>query len=1126
MSNVESDTDPRISVVVPNFNGMATIRACIESIQENAGYDDWELVVVDGGSTDGSLEYLNSLPSIRVIEEPLRGVAVALNTAIARTGRNDVVRIHADVAIETPGFLRLLADAARTAPKAGVVGVKLVYPDDRIQSVGRNLVTGIGANDRHANLRCFQPDDGKAGGSPMEVDCAPGAVAYYRRETIDATGGLDESYWPCWGDDDDFCMMARCRGFKVYVHTGVRAVHHSGKWSPISHQWIWDRGEVAYKAPLLKQATMEAHWDYWQKKWGWHPRFPDVSEIRRLYGDTEICWQIGERMRFQPTSWPPSVDVVMVTWNNLKTLQRTFEHLARTQYPSLEVHVADNSSTDGTLAYLDELKARFPFPLHVRRLPVNTGVAVGFNSAIVAGHGELVARLDDDVVVPPDWLAKLVDRFRQRPFAGCVGPKILNDNANRDIQCGPYRLYPSLYGHDGEPDAGQADYLARAVHVRGCCNVYRRDVLDRCGLFDLRFSPSQFDDPDHHAALGVAGWEILYDGTVGVVHALNSGTGKTFAALSNQAANQQKLFGKWGEDIWMLLDRAIDLSREGRYLPNDGDTSAFLERLPPPGSFPCLGGLTLSDVDRAKRLKATTYREAGRRGDTNLGNIWDEYRELAASKRRDGFPAQAADVLHAALDLAPWRADLLADLALTYERLGQPERAHKLLRRAVRLTPDDAALRARLTAASAAPRAAGRAGTPADRSGEIGESTLIRAAATGRSHLRVLIVNTFEPRAAGGDMHQLKKTQQHLEALGVHVDVCYTPRPDPRGYDLVHVYNLWFPQQTLPQVKAIRVAAPDVPIVMTPIYWDMTEKAWADHAVPYVFVSSLNEPDLDAKLARLPDPTVKVNGWARSQRHEPNFHGYEEYQREILGFVDWLLPQSELEMKNLESTLGVTKPYTLVTNAAEPGIFEAATPDAFVRAHGVRDFVVTVGLVEQRKNQLMLLYALRRTGLPVVVIGRNYDRNYLRLCREFAPPKTLFIEHLPHDMLASALKAARVFALPSWMECASFASIEAALAGCSMVVSNRTSEPEYFGNDAYLCDPANVVSIRDAVVHAYRNYAEDAPKRDRLRTTFTTERTWPRAAEQTLQAYRMALALRSGQHARELDGDPTLPAMA
>jgi glycosyltransferase involved in cell wall biosynthesis len=226
-------------------------------------------------------------------------------------------------------------------------------------------------------------------------------------------------------------------------------------------------------------------------------------------------------------------------------------------------------------------------------------------------------------------------------------------------------------------------------------------------------------------------------------------------------------------------------------------------------------------------------------------------------------------------------------------------------------------------------------------------------------------------------------------------------------------------------------------------------------------------------------------------------------------------------MANMKATLGVSRPYTVVRNAAEPAVFDAATKDWFEREYGVKDFVLTVGLVEVRKNQLMLLHALKDQPFPVVVIGRNYNRHYMRLCREFAGKKheTLFIEHLPHDLLASALKAARVFALPSWMECASFAIVEAALAGCPLVVSDRTSEPEYFGDDAYYCDPADVDSIRDAVLRAYEGRDADAPKRARLQDLFRNRYTWKNAGLSTLEGYRKAFEGRG----LAFPGDPAPP---
>lgn len=1105
-----------VSIVIPHLNGLEILKACIRSIKETAGHPDYEIIVVDGGSTDGSLEWLGQEPGIQLVSMPQRGVAMAINVGIARTGRRDVVRVHSDVVFETEGWLDLLAGAAEELPAAGVIGATLLLPDGRIHSSGRNILTGVGIHERHSYRRQFAADGGP--GTPVEVDAVAGAVCYMKREVLDRSGGLDERYWPQYLDDDDLCMMARHAGFKVYVHEGVKAIHHSSVWTPTTGQHIRGTAVNLEKLAAVRRVILNGHISRWHEKWGFNPVIPDLAEIRRLYGGTEICWRIGEPMRFHCEQWPPTVDIVMVTWNNRAVLERCLDSLATTRYDlsRLHLHIADNGSKDGTLEYLEELATpgRFPFRITVHSLPVNTGVAVGFNWSIVKGDGQLVARMDDDVIVPPEWLERLVEGFRRRPYAGAVGPKILNDNPIHDIQCGPFRMYPFIYAHENEPDQGQADYVARVAHIRGCLNVYRRDTLEACGLFDLRFSPSQFDDPDHHAAMLVCGYELIYDGRVGVIHALNSGAGRTWAALSNQKANQSKLYGKWGQDIWKTLDQAIELSHEGRHLPLEGDTSAFLAGLTEPAAFPSFQETELTPAERNERLGVLEIRDQALAGDGLFGEIWSDMREQARALRRDGNARIAVHVLHSLVDLQPrsWRA--LHDLALTYVELGENERARPIAIRAQRLAPDEPEandLVARICQADRHDQADLVAGhgsngaSPADRSSEIGEPTLTVQRGGKARGMKVLMVNTFERRVAGGDMHQIKKTAQHLEQLGVDVTVQYTASPDPRGYDLVHVWNLWFPHQTLPQLKGIKVAAPDIPVVMTPIYWDMSEKDWADKTIPRLFAQTTSPQELQAKLSQLAGDTLTMNGRRRSQRAEPNYSGYWTYQREILEMVDHLLPNSEREVVNLRQTLGVSLPYTVIHNGAEPAVFDAATPDLFREKYGLSDFILTVGLVENRKNQLMMLHALKNCGIPLVVIGRNYDRTYLRLCQRHAPPDTLFIEHLPHEELASAMKAARVFALPSWMECASFANVEAALAGCAMVVSDRTSEPEYFGDRAYYCDPASVDSIRDAIMKAYRYYETDAPKREQLREQFTRMFTWENAAARILGAYQQVL---------------------
>jgi GT2 family glycosyltransferase/glycosyltransferase involved in cell wall biosynthesis len=1096
-----------VAIVVPVHNSKATLKSCLETARELAGDADARWIAVDGGSNDGGLEWLRKQSWIQTIQIEGRGVARALNAAAAAAPGCDLVRLHADVVIETQDWLRTLQKQIGDLPRAAVAGGKLVYADDRIQSLGRRFVSGLGMHPRHVNLHQFEPDSPRFGGAPREVDAVAGAFCYIRREAYDRAGGFDEHYAPLYGDDDDFCTMARFLNYKVYAIPSVKAVHYTFAQSAATRLYIRDAQQNATKLVECKKTILAEHGKYWTRKWGWNPHLPDLQEIRRLYGHTEICWRIGEPMRFKPTSPQPSVDVVLITWNNQSVLQRCLESVAKTTYPRVDVHVVDNASTDGTGEYLEQLKGHYPFPLHVYTMAVNTGVPVGFNWGIVHGMADLVARIDDDVVVPPEWLDVLVADFAKRPFAAVTGPKIINDNDLRNIQCGPYRLFPSLFGHDGEPDGGQADYFARTNHVRGCCNVYRRDVFATAGMFDLRFSPSQVDDPEHHIAIAAAGYEILYNGRVSVIHAQTHGAARSHAAVSNLAANQAKMLGKWGTDVWRILDTALELSREGRILPENGDTSEYQKRLPEASSFPRKSPpVTGADVAESIRV-ASRLRDLLQKPTGAMKEYFDDVLGYARGLARDGRCSEAADAVQSVLELAPWRTDALPEYATVLLLCGQSKRAETIISRAARFESNRPAVELYHSVARSMANPRNDA-QPADRSRDIGEAAAPAATRRAAPKYKVLIVNTFESRVPGGDMLQIKKTKEHLEQLGCAVDLCYSANPDPRGYDIVHVFNLWFPHQTLPQVKAIRTKAPDVPIVMTPIYWDMAEKAWADMAVPELFASATSPAELQEHLRALANGTLRVGGCTRADAPEPNFFGYEEYQRQILRYVDHLFPQSRREMENLQQTLGWTLPSTIVHNAAEPSVFEKADRKWFLENYGLENFVLTVGLVENRKNQLMLLHALKDTRIPVVVIGRNYDRNYLRLCREHGGPRTVFIEHLPHERLASAMKAARVFALPSWMECASLAAVEAALAGCSMVVSDRTYEPEYYKDAAYYCDPASVESIRSAVLAAWNGYDADAGKRLKLKETFTREFTWPAAAKKIMDGYAAAIERR------------------
>ncbi|MBL8093003.1 MAG: glycosyltransferase [Anaerolineales bacterium] len=382
-----------------------------------------------------------------------------------------------------------------------------------------------------------------------------------------------------------------------------------------------------------------------------------------------------------------------------------------------------------------------------------------------------------------------------------------------------------------------------------------------------------------------------------------------------------------------------------------------------------------------------------------------------------------------------------------------------------------------------------------------------RARTNGRKaeNLKILFVN--RPNALttlGGDTTHMLRLKDGLEALGHTVDLACTLTPDPEGYDLINVFNLLLPDITRRQVAALR-AATSAPIVLTPFFWDVSESLWGERVMSEALKVVETDEELRAALGGIAGGLLPAGRFTRNgrNRHHVEYHAQ---QQTILDYVDAVIPISERERALLAQRFPNAPMAFVVPTGVD--IAPPASPDAFVEKYGVQDFVLITGRVEPRKNQLMLLLALRDTEVPVVVAGAHVNPDYLALCRRFAPPNTLFTGRLDEELLASARAAARVHALSSWWECAGISSLEAALADCNVVMGDRAAEPEYFGSGAYYCDPANVESVRAAVASAYNLYDAEQGKREQLQNTIRERFNWVTVTAQTVAAYRAVCGAR------------------
>jgi glycosyltransferase involved in cell wall biosynthesis len=379
--------------------------------------------------------------------------------------------------------------------------------------------------------------------------------------------------------------------------------------------------------------------------------------------------------------------------------------------------------------------------------------------------------------------------------------------------------------------------------------------------------------------------------------------------------------------------------------------------------------------------------------------------------------------------------------------------------------------------------------------------------------MKVLMVNTAEAlRYQGGDLMQMRQTAAALQRLGVTVAESFDNEPDASGFDLAHVFNLRTIGVTPLQVRTLKRHG--LPVVMSPIYSNPSIPYWGSQAVAGIFGHPASDDKRSRMLNELAARTLTVarpNGPPLAADRQNRAHeATDRLQRDTLRHVDHLLPNSYLEIADIRRTLGVsTPPFTVVPCAVNANRFADADAEHFSREHGVRNFVLQVGRLEPSKNQLLLALAMREIDAPLVLVGGQLHGHYLEWLKQYGPAGMVMLPNLPQDQLAHAYAAARVHASPSWSETCGLAALEAAFVGCSVVMGIYGHEVEYFREEAYYCDPADVASIRAAVKLALANHATDAGRRESLQRRIRAENNWDRAAEMTLNAYRLVAGGRS-----------------
>jgi glycosyltransferase involved in cell wall biosynthesis len=461
---------PLISVITPVFDTpVQRLEEAIESVLAQA-YENWELVLIDDGSSDADL--LRALPLLAARDRRItlkslgkhEGISAAMNHGLALARGEWVAFLDHDDVIE-PDAVFQIVKLLQTHPDAD-----LIYSDE----------DKLGEDGVEAPL--FKPD-----WSPdffLSYNYV-GHLTAVRRDTVQRAGGFRSQF----DSAQDYDLFFRVIEQTKRIHHIPRVLYH------------WRRSESSSSISVRqKPEQLEAS----------RLAIEDHLKRRGESAHVAVDWRTHAFCVRRGLLEAKKISVIVLTCHGMELLERCIESLTnRTSYPNYEIVIVNDDEFHGASAFSSH------FPYRTVRFSGEANDSALKNFAVNQTNDPWILFLGEGIEpIEPDWVTMMAEHV-QRPEVGAVGARLLNPNATVE-QAGMVvgvkkTAQPAFHGFPAEHSGAnrQLQVTRNCSAVSSACMLTRREVFQQAGGFDESLEGA-LADVDLCLKMRRAGYLIVY----------------------------------------------------------------------------------------------------------------------------------------------------------------------------------------------------------------------------------------------------------------------------------------------------------------------------------------------------------------------------------------------------------------------------------------------------------------------------------------------------------------------------------------------------------------------------------------------------------------------------------------